>query len=101
VLEFNLQHESHLSGDAMSTDFSPEVNRLIAEELAHGRYSSQDELLVEAVRLLGERDELRDHINAGDRQLAAGEFTDYDPPALRRRFDELKAGQSFRPTKDS
>jgi putative addiction module CopG family antidote len=85
----------------MSSDFSPEINRLIAQQLSHGRYASQDELLVEAVRLLGERDSLRDQIEAGSQQLAAGQFTDYDPQALRRRFDDLKAGKPFRSQRDA
>jgi Arc/MetJ-type ribon-helix-helix transcriptional regulator len=85
----------------MPAEFSPDVNRLIAQELSHGRYASQDELLVEAVRLLGERDALRDTIDAGARQLASGDFTDYEPQDLRRRFDELKAGKSFRPSRNS
>ncbi len=79
----------------MATEFSPDVSRLIADVFSTGRYASQEELLVEAVRLLGERDALRDQIDAGTRQLASGEFTDYDPAALRKRFDELKAGKSF------
>jgi len=81
----------------MSTEFSPEVNELIAQVFSSGRYADQDELLVEAVRLLGERDRLRDQIAAGTRQFATGEFTDYNPTALRNRFDDLKAGKSFRP----
>ena len=40
-----------------------ELNQLIAQELARGRYASQDELLVEAVRLLGERDRIRDYVD--------------------------------------
>jgi putative addiction module CopG family antidote len=85
----------------MSSDFSPEVHHLIAQQLSHGRYANQDELLVEAVRLLGERDSLRDCIDAGAQELEAGQFTEYDSKALRRRFDELKAGKSFRPSRDS
>jgi Arc/MetJ-type ribon-helix-helix transcriptional regulator len=81
----------------MSTEFSPAVSQLIAEVYSSGRYADQDELLVEAVRLLGERDRLRDQLDAGTEQLAAGKFTDYDPAALRQRFDDLKAGKSFRP----
>ena len=80
----------------ISTEFSPEVNRMIAEIFSSGRYADQNQLLVEAVRLLGERSRLRDQLAAGTRQLAAGEFTDYDPAALRQRFDDLKAGKSFR-----
>ena len=80
----------------MSTEFSPEVSHLIAQVFSSGRYSDQDELLVEAVRLLGERDKLREQVEAGARQLSSGEFTDYDRAALHRRFDDLKAGKSFR-----
>ena len=81
----------------MSIEFSPEVNQLIAQVFSSGRYADQEELLVEAVRLLGERDRLRDQIDAGTRQLHSGEFTEYDSAALRQRFDDLKTGKSFRP----
>ncbi len=80
----------------MSTEFSPAVNQLIAAELATGRYPDQDALLTEAVRLLGERDRLRDQLDAGAQQLATGQYTDYDPAALRQRFDDLKAGKELR-----
>ena len=33
---------------------------------------------------------IREQIEAGTRQLAAGEYTDYDPQGLRNRFDDLK-----------
>ena len=79
----------------MSTDFSPDINRLIQQEFSYGRYRSEEELLMEAVRLLGERDRLREQVEAGSRQLANGEYTDYDAASLRQRFDKLKAGQSF------
>jgi Arc/MetJ-type ribon-helix-helix transcriptional regulator len=87
----------------MSTDssFSPDIAHLIQQEFSHGRYGSEQELLVEAVRLLGERDRLRDAVKAGDQQLADGEFTEYDPKALRRRFDELKAGRTFDAKRES
>jgi hypothetical protein len=34
---------------------------------------------------------LREQIEVGTRQLASGEYTDYDPQALRERFDDLKS----------
>ena len=79
----------------MSTNLSPEVTQLIAQELALGRYKNEDEVLTEAVHLLSQRNALRDEIAAGSRQLATGEYTDYDSESLRQRFDELKAGMSF------
>jgi len=72
----------------MSINLSSDVTRLIQQELALGRYSSEEELLTEAVQLLSQRNSLREQIDAGTRQLAAGEFTDYDPQSLRQRFDD-------------
>ncbi len=80
----------------MSTNLSPEVNQLIAQELALGHYSTEEELLTEAVHLLSQRNALRKQIEAGTRQLATGEYTDYDSQTLRQRFDDLKAGKHFK-----
>ena len=64
------------------------------QELASGKYGSQDELLVEAVRLLAERDrrreQLRQELQIGRDQLDRGEYTEYDEKTLRERFDQLK-----------
>jgi hypothetical protein len=79
----------------MSTNLTAELNRLIAQELALGHYQSEEELLTDAVQLLSERNALREQVAAGTRQLAAGEYTDYDPPALRQRLDDLKAGPAL------
>jgi Arc/MetJ-type ribon-helix-helix transcriptional regulator len=81
----------------MSIEISPTVSQLIATVFASGRYPDQDALLTEAVRLLDERDRLRDQLDAGSQQLASGHYTDYDSAALRARFDDLKAGKRFRP----
>ncbi len=81
----------------MSIEISPTVSQLIATVFASGRYPDQDALLTEAVRLLDERDRLRDQLDAGSQQLASGQYTDYDSAALRARFDDLKAGKRFRP----
>ncbi len=85
----------------MSSDISPELYRLIAQEMALGRYSSEEELLTEAVSLLHERNDLREQIAAGTQQLAAGQYTDYDPHALRQRFDDLKSGTRFNAQRDN
>jgi Arc/MetJ-type ribon-helix-helix transcriptional regulator len=77
----------------MSTNLSPEINRLIAQELALGHYRSEEELLTEALQLLSQRNTLRKQIDAGERQLQSGEYTDYDSQSLRQRFDDLKAGK--------
>jgi predicted transcriptional regulator len=79
----------------VSTNLPPELNRLIAQELALRHYRTEEELLTEAVGLLTQRNALREQIEAGTRQLKAGEFTDYDSQSLRARFDELKGGKRF------
>ena len=79
----------------MSSDLSPELNRLIAQELALGHYRSEEELLTEAVQLLSQRNALREQITAGTRQLESGEYTDYSSQSLRQRFDDLKSGKRF------
>jgi hypothetical protein len=84
----------------MSANLSPEVNQLIAQELALGHYRSEEELLSEAVHLLSQRNALRSQIAAGTQQLNAGQFTDYDSQSLRQRFDDLKAGKRFTPKRD-
>ena len=85
----------------MSTNLPPEATRLIAQELALGHYRSEEELLTEAVQLLTQRNALREHVEAGTRQLATGEYTDYEPQSLRQRFDDLKAGKRFNAQRDS
>jgi hypothetical protein len=79
----------------MSTNLSPEINRLIAQELALGQYRSEEELLTEALQLLSQRNALRKQVEAGTRQLQSGEYTDYDSQSLRQRFHDLKAGKRF------
>ena len=85
----------------MSSNLSPEINQLIAQEIALGNYRNEEELLTEAVQLLSERNALRKQIDAGTRQLAAGEYTDYGRDALRQRRDDLKTGKRFNPQRDS
>jgi len=77
----------------MSSELSPELNGLIAQELALGHYRTQQELLTEAVQLLSQRNALREQIAAGTRQLEDGQFTDYDSQSLRQRLDDLKAAK--------
>jgi hypothetical protein len=85
----------------MSSGLSPDLNRLIAQQLALGHYQSEEELLTAAVHLLSQRDALREQIAAGTRQLESGNYTDYDHKALRQRFDDLKAGKRFDAQRDN
>ncbi len=79
----------------MASTHSTELRHLVEHEMATGNYRSEDEVLLEAVRLLAERNRLLQEIDAGTRQLERGEYTDYDVEALRARFDGLKVGGRF------
>jgi putative addiction module CopG family antidote len=61
----------------MSANLSPEVNQLIAQELALGHYRSEEELLTEAVHLLTQRNALR------EREAAA----------IQEGIDDMEAGR--------
>jgi len=71
-----------------------ELEQLVRQEMAAGKYASPDEMLLEAVRLLAERnrrrDALRQEVQIGRDQLDRGEYTDYDEHSLRQRFEQLK-----------
>ena len=85
----------------MSTNLSPELNQLIAQEFALGHYRSEEELLTEALHLLRQRNALRTQIAEGTQQLATDQYTDYDQQSLRQRFDDLKAGKKFNAKRDA
>lgn len=73
---------------------SPELQQFVQQGLATGKYHSENDFLLEAVRLLAERDrrleELRREIQIGRDQIDRGEYTDYDEVSLREYFDELQ-----------
>ena len=56
----------------MAYTLSPEVQRLVETNLASGLYQSTDELLIEALRALGERNAELAEIRAGFEDLDAG-----------------------------
>jgi Arc/MetJ-type ribon-helix-helix transcriptional regulator len=55
----------------VSYAFPPELNRLIQEQLATGAYASEDDLLLEAVRALRDREEVLAGIQEGLADLGA------------------------------
>jgi antitoxin ParD1/3/4 len=61
----------------MSHAFQGELARLVEQQLATGKYATEDELLIEAVRLLGDRDrrlaELREKLAPALARLDRGE----------------------------
>ena len=80
----------------ITTSFSPELQQLVREELATGGYASEDELLLQAVRLLADRNrqrqELRRELQIGRDQLDRGEGIELDSDeALGAFLDEIEA----------
>ena len=79
-----------------TNSFSPELQQILQEELATGEYDSQDELLLEAVRLLADRNrrrqELRRELQIGRDQLDRGDGIELDSDeALGTFFDGIRA----------
>lgn len=75
--------------------FSPELQQLVQAELATGEYASQEELLLEAMRLLADRNkrrqEFRERLRVARDQLDRGEGIELDgDEALEAFFDEIK-----------
>ena len=80
----------------MSYPFRPELQRLLQEGLATGNYQSEDEMLLEAVRLLRQRDtdleRFRKNLKTRLQGLERGEGIELeDDEALRSFFDDVQA----------
>ncbi|MDA1314116.1 MAG: type II toxin-antitoxin system ParD family antitoxin [Acidobacteria bacterium] len=78
----------------MSVTIAPETEQLLREQVEAGRYSSTEEALTEAVRLLVERErrkaELGDQVQASIDQIERGEFTEYTEHEIDKLFDEIQ-----------
>lgn len=80
----------------MSYAFPPELQRLVQEGLAAGKYQSEDEMLLEAVRLLRQRDRdfqrFKENLKMRLDRLDRGEEIELeDDEALREFFDDIQA----------
>jgi antitoxin ParD1/3/4 len=82
--------------EVMSYSFPPELDQLVQEGLASGGYSSEDNILLAAMRLLRERDEreqeFREQLQTRIDRLDRGEGVVLeDEAALRRFFDDVQS----------
>jgi putative addiction module CopG family antidote len=72
----------------------PELGQFVEQQLALGRYRSEDELVVDAVRVLrdveAQQRQFHSDIERGFDQLDRGEANQYSLEQLRERFDCLK-----------
>jgi antitoxin ParD1/3/4 len=86
----------------MNITFQPEEEQLIQERLKSGKYGSAYEVIVEALRLLEERDnqyqkwlkETRGKVAVGMAQLDRGEGIDGEVVIARLREKLQKAGEN-------
>ena len=78
----------------MQIVLSSEVEQLLRNELATGRYRSENEVLLEAVQLLSARDrrleELRGQVQIGRDQIDRGEYTEFDEAGMQQFFKGLQ-----------
>ncbi len=82
----------------------PELGQFVEQQIATGKYHSEGDLVVDALRVLS-RVEARQHefqeaVRQGMEQLARGEFTQYDDQSLGELFDSLKQRAMNRATCD-
>jgi antitoxin ParD1/3/4 len=86
----------------MNVSLTPELERLVNEKVASGMYGSASEVVREALRLLKERDQLREHrlaelkgnIAIGIEQADRGELMDgeeFFDQLLRENEEEARA----------
>lgn len=70
----------------MDLNLPTEVNDFVKGLVAQGRYNSEQDAIVEGIKLLMGRERLRGEIQKGVAQLEAGDF--YDEETV---FDEINA----------
>ena len=71
----------------MNVSLSPELEKIVTEKVASGRYASADAVLGEALRLLEERDrlsKLRHDVALGIEQLDQGRSRPFGIQTLKR-----------------
>jgi antitoxin ParD1/3/4 len=71
----------------MNVSLTPELEKIVAERVASGRYASASEVIREALRLLDERDQLnqlRQDVRRGLEQLDQGRHQPFDSKAVER-----------------
>ena len=78
----------------MEIVISAEVEQILRNEMASGRYRTENEVLLEAVQLLSVCDrrleELRGQLQIGRDQLDRGECIEFDEAGLKDFFDGLQ-----------
>ena len=78
----------------MNVRIPPDLSRFVQDLVADGRYQDGNQVLVEGLRLLQNREQLRRDVDAGIAQLDRGEALDEEEvfAALERRIAEIEQG---------
>ena len=82
----------------MNVSLTPELEKLVQSKVESGLYNSASEVIRESLRLLHERDrvkeirleELRKEIQKGVDQLERGEYSIYETEELETLISEIK-----------
>ncbi|MCC6124830.1 MAG: type II toxin-antitoxin system ParD family antitoxin [Pirellulales bacterium] len=78
----------------ISPSFPQDLGSFIGQQIAAGKYHSEEELMIHAVRVLREvearKRQFAEDVQLGFEQLERGESTAYDEAGLRRRYEALK-----------
>lgn len=78
----------------ISPSFPQDICAFIAQQLADGKFRSEEELMIHAIRVLREveagKRQFAEEVRLGFEQLERGECNEYDEAGLRGRFEDLK-----------
>ena len=89
----------------MNVSLTPELEQLVNEKVESGLYQTASEVVREALRLLKERDNVREHlradVQAGLDALARGEGRPYDKASGRELAERVKSRGRATRTKKS
>ena len=75
----------------MNLDIPAELRDFVQAVISNGTFKNEGEVVGEALRLLQQREELREALNTGLSQLEAGRCREYDQAGLHARFEEIKS----------
>jgi Arc/MetJ-type ribon-helix-helix transcriptional regulator len=77
----------------MDTPLTPKIEQLIHERLQRGSYHSATEVIEDAFDALAERENfqaIRAELDEADKELAAGDYTEYDETTIHELAERVK-----------
>ena len=79
----------------MNLKLPSEVSDFVKDLVAQGRFNSEEDAIVEGIKLLMDREQLRGEIQKGVKQLDAGNFYDEDTvfAEVNSEIDKIEAKQ--------